>query len=366
MLTITGVCLIGVVTHHWSLHNVLLDLYWAVRPSAIPFTNSEASTASGILSTCFNVPLEEYSTVRNVHDIPTATAMAKERMKPVLFKQFRQNPTALWGNISSKYSDTIFETAEIEHKSFGNFMMAGTRTHTTRKQNVTMADILKARSDNSTGKQFYASFASFLDIESTKELLGQLPQNYKRDTNFISNFDDHVMASPIHSTSYVTSYALQLLGKKIWIFIPPEIMEEIGIVSSHTANYHYQGSERVVIEKMGGLRYVVAEEGDLVIFPPLWGHVVVSHRGPNVMFNLRERTLFDSFLIHPVRFLRSVVSSIYLAGMHTTSNALHSTTAFNSIQHELWRQRDEIYKNNPSFRPPESGCRDLIHEIFSA
>jgi hypothetical protein len=53
---------------------------------------------------------------------------------------------------------------------------------------------------------------------------------------------------------------------------------------------------------------VVQDAGDMLFFPPNWGHSVITKKGPNVMLNLRETAFGIGFMQMPWRILEAVAA----------------------------------------------------------
>ena len=96
----------------------------------------------------------------------------------------------------------------------------------------------------------------------------------------------------------------------------------------------------------------------MIVFPPNWGHTVLTMAGPNVMLNMREQAFWQSFSEQPFRFLETMWSFIVM------ERRRHATTAYNKLQMELYRQREMYYDNNDTFVPPDSGCKDVLKTLL--
>ena len=227
------------------LYNMGPRLFYIVRPDLLPDTNAVAASPNGVLPACDGIVFRDSVVMHDIHDFQRAAAIMRELNVPVVFKKFREDPQSLWTNVYSEYQSTKLTQTRVKYLSFGNMFMAGTRTYIHDVFNITLSDIVDRDSETS----YYASFASFLSYESLQNLFGNISKKFYRDTNFISNFPDDVIASTLHSASYISSFSLQLLGKKVWVWVPPADMEEIGIISGHTANFHYKGSEADYMRK---------------------------------------------------------------------------------------------------------------------
>ena len=227
-----------------ALSMVLMRIFWMMYPQYLHDTNSVASTLDGLYPDCSGLDISESYIRYNISNITEARNIAKALNAPVVFKQFLPNHKVLWERVYEEYKTHKMLQAEVEIKSFGNIFMAGTRTYSNKVLNVTLDDILYPKD----GISYYASFAQFLSPSSMEELLGS--SKFIKDTNFISNFASDVIASPIHSNTYVYSFSVQLAGRKLWLWASPDSMEEdIGVISTHTANFHHQGSEKSFFEK---------------------------------------------------------------------------------------------------------------------
>jgi hypothetical protein len=231
----------GVVS---AIFMALLRIMWMMYPQYLQDTNSVASTQEGLYPDCSQLEISHYHTRYGVTNIAEASTIARSLNAPVVFKQFLPDHKAAWERLYEEYRSHEMPQAEVEIKSFGNFFMAGIRTYSNKVRNITLDEILYPKDNIS----HYASFAKFLSADSMRDLLGT--SNFIQDTNFISNFDSDVITSPIHSNTYVYSFSVQLVGRKLWLWASPDSMEQdIGIISTHTANFHHQGSEKSLFEK---------------------------------------------------------------------------------------------------------------------
>jgi len=340
-----------------SLVLIAHRVYWTIFPDSLPDTNILASTTNGLHPSCQGIQFQESLSVKNVHDLDTASEIARQHDAPVVFKGFFSSAGDIWAGLYEQHKSHSMRQAQVEIKSFGNMFMAGTRTYSGNVQNVTLESILNRQGNIS----YYASFASFLSKNSVEKVLGTIPSHYIADTNFISNFESDVIASPIHSTSYVTSYSAQLVGRKLWIWVSPKSMEEdIGIISTHTANFHYQGCEASYLSRSQGMHVSVVEEGDLLIFPPLWGHAVLTQAGPNVMLNLRQVNIWNALYHQPLRLLESFLSTVLLY-----QRGGHSTSKWNKVQKRLHDQREKHYEHDAKWVPPETTCKNTLSDMLN-
>jgi hypothetical protein len=138
----------------------------------------------------------------------------------------------------------------------------------------------------------------------------------------------------------------------------PKEMEAIGVISSQTANFHYQGCEKSALEASQRLYVSVVDAGDLLVFPPNWGHSVLTQAGPNVMLNMRETALRQSLFERPLRFLETLWAFAVL------ERKPHSTTHYNKLQMQMYQEREAYYRS-PEWTPPESGCKEVLKQLLN-
>ena len=54
-----------------------------------------------------------------------------------------------------------------------------------------------------------------------------------------------------------------------------------------------------------------SEPGDVLFFRESWGHVVYTHKGPNIMINYRN-IIPNNFLRQPITFLTALINALVL------------------------------------------------------
>jgi hypothetical protein len=156
----------------------------------------------------------------------------------------------------------------------------------------------------------YASFLKFLKPNVVRDENNTPIEDYipmRTDTNFMSNFPRDVIASPIHASPTAHSYSFQLVGKKMWLLMSPEDMESYHAINTPSTMI-MKGSEAEYFMKKASIPYVLQEEGDFFFFPVNVGHAVLTMEGPNVMLNLRQVAVLDSFKRQPWRLIEALVS----------------------------------------------------------
>ena len=332
-------------------------LFLIIYPEYLPDPHLTAATPEGVTTTC-DYPQEHIRIIENVHSFSEVSAVLNRGIwgngwSPILFKKFVKNPEDIWDRVVKKHGNTSLTFADAEVVSFGNVFLRGIKTfgkiQTTLSNVVSSAETLSA-----SNRSFFASFLPFLDEESSRDILNMTPDELKLmiiDTNFVSNFINDTTSTAIHSAAPPDSFGVQLVGRKLWIFVPPAIMEQYDAVNmGPTVLLH--GNEKSLVNRMGHYTIAVQEEGDLLFFPPQWGHAVVTKAGVNVMCNVRLAALGKSLLTNARKLLEAGIAKLYLDGAAPFSHA-----GLNPPQQKIADYVQRRYASNAAFVPPESGCK---------
>ena len=343
-----------------SLRNILLIVY----PDMLPDLYEAPSSVRGVHNHC-DFAQQHVRIVENVHSFRDVKKIVDKGLfgdgwEPILFKKFLVDPEEKWKRVIDKHKDAKLLFAEVDVKSFGNVFLPGIRNHGKVETTLEAAVSEAERTNNSS---FFASFAPFLDPETSKQILKMSDEEYKSiliDTNFVSNFQETVLATAIHSAVPPNSYGIQLMGRKLWVFLPPNEMESFDAVNVGPTIL-FSGSEAEMASRSG--RYIVAvqEEGDLLFFPPQWGHAVITKSGVNVMCNVREFAMVKSFFTYPRKVLEGLFAKIYLDGIAAPFN--HAR--LNNAQQKMKSYLEDRYAADPNFAAPDSGCRDTWVEMLN-
>lgn len=320
----------------------------------------KAATPEGVLPTC-SVGFEEISTIRNVHTFDEVERIVANRMRPVLFKGFTNDVKGVWSYIEEHHKDAKLRFSHVKITSFGNMFMNGIEPH--GDVTYTLHEAWNAATNNSSDESFFASFVPFLDKDSTSRALnGGRADRIKVDTNFVSNFQSDVLATHIHSAT-VNSFSVQLLGKKLWLFMSPQDMEKYEPISTPPP-FLLGGSEADYFSSVSAVPYVLQEEGDLLYFPPLWGHAVITKAGPNVMLNMREtrplKVLFDT----PFRAIETMMSVVVSHGGFGKRQPF-SHAIYTGIQGALRRWQDQHRDVLPNRASPDTPCKGFFKELLN-
>jgi hypothetical protein len=342
----------------------LYRMFLVVRPAFLPDPYAKGTLDSGVLRDC-NVPMEHVRQVDNVHSFREVSAMLSKgwynlALEPVLFKRFLKQPDSAWKRIVDKHAEAPLLFSEVEELSFGNMWLPGIRPF--GKVESTLHEVVSEATAEGE-KSFFASFLPFLDEDSARIVLNMTKEEYKSiitDTNFVSNFRRTTLATAIHSAVPANSYGVQLAGKKLWLFMPPHEMEKFNAINVGPT-IPFSGSEVEAVHSMGKYIVAVQEEGDLLFFPPQWGHAVVTKAGVNVMCNIRETAILKSLATNFWKVPEAIFAKLYLDGFTVFNHA-----RLNEAQAEMKRRMLQKYSENPNFIPPESGCKQNWIDMLEA
>jgi hypothetical protein len=328
-----------------------------INPELISDPYISAAAEDGVLESCQH-PQEHIRIVENVHSFSDVSAVLNRGFlgngwSPILFKNFLRNPNLLWQNFVTKHENVSLTFADAEVVSFGNVFMRGIKTF--GKVQTTLRNVVSnAESLSASNRSLFASFLPFLDSESSKQMLNMTDDELKLmiiDTNFVSNFAKDTVSTGIHSAAPPDSFGVQLAGRKLWIFVPPDIMESFDAVNmGPTVLMH--GSEKELLQKMNHYKVAVQEEGDLLFFPPQWGHAVITKAGVNVMCNVRLAAIGKSLLTNARKVVEAAIAKIYLDGAAPFSHA-----GLNQAQQKMTDFMTQRYAADSHFTPPDSGCK---------
>ena len=332
-------------------------MFLVVFPGYLPDIHTKPSLASGVANHC-NYPQEHVRLVEHVHSFSQVSSIIhkdffRDGWEPILFKNFLPKAQEKWSDIAKKHENASLMFSEVTELSFGNMWMPGIKPHgkvETNLRNITL------NAENSSKESLFASFLPFLDKSSSMSILNMTENEYGSiiiDTNFVSNFKQTILATSIHSAVPPNSFGIQLVGKKLWLFLPPAEMERYDAINLGPTLL-FDGSEASMIQSFGKYIVAVQEEGDLLFFPPQWGHAVVTRKGVNVMCNIRQTAFLKSFFTNPRKLPEALFAKLFLDGVNKPFN--HAS--LNAAQIDLKHRMEARYRNSPGFVPPESGCKE--------
>lgn len=257
-------------------YHVVRQVSFCLNPESCGDVHEFARAPDGVMKTCNATQFQHVRTETGITDFARVLEIMDHYNKPVLFKNFM--PTENMVSAMLKHDKTL-EFSDIKIKAFGNTFYKGLYSRGARyaKLSEVLDNITAEGSEGSEGSEseLFASFVPFLDEAAMADILPGIPLGrFQADSNFISNFGQDVLSTAMHSASCV-SYSFQAIGTKLWIFASPEDMEKMDAVSIPT-NVPKGFSEAKYFAMQNNIPYVLVEDGDLMVFPPFWGHAVVS------------------------------------------------------------------------------------------
>jgi hypothetical protein len=243
-----------------------------------PFGNARV-----VGETCDDIIFKPVKTVRDIHDYASAREIIKQNADgPILFKKYIESPAAEFAAMNLQDTKLLFTVVNVT--GFGNTWLGGLSP--VGESHRTIEEVLNDKNSSQSTQTLYASFKPFLNVTTMAHSDKHVPIDALVDTNFVSNFPKDVLSTHIHAATLIDSYALQYLGRKIWIMMSPTDMEKYHPVST-PSTFLMKGSEKEHFSRTSPVPIVVQEEGDMLYFPPHWGHAVITKAGPNVMLNYR-------------------------------------------------------------------------------
>ena len=208
------------------------------------------------------------------------------------------------------------------------------------QENIHTSEILDVPSS-----QYYSSFATLTDAPSVKALLENVPitginfDKVQFEHAFISNFPKKQLVAFLHGNGITDSLAIQFVGKKTWLFFPPEVFrgsEMINAMSGVGTIFPTQSPKK----PYDVYRYN-SQPGDILFFGENWAHAVYTHAGPNIMMNFRLLTL-GNFLRQPVQWLHTLLlTRLYKVPQQKELGRKH-LTPYNKIYLEYFRKVSKV------------------------
>jgi hypothetical protein len=106
-------------------------------------------------------------------------------------------------------------------------------------------------------------------------------------TTFLANLEQDKMIAPMHCAGESDSLIIQLAGAKTWYFTTPQQLGTLPAIPCPVF-LHLPMTDDELLERSGDTVYqITTMPGDVMVFGPGQCHAVITHAGPNVMFNIR-------------------------------------------------------------------------------
>ncbi len=141
------------------------------------------------------------------------------------------------------------------------------------------------------GKGFHVSFANLTNRDSIQKMWNLLNLPFSLDqTNFehafISNLVSDQMTAAFHANPITDSMAVQLVGKKTWLFLPSDTY--LRHMKSTFAGSALLPKRAPPPGSHPEVYVITTQPGDVLFFPESWGHAVYTYEGPNLLMNYRK------------------------------------------------------------------------------
>jgi hypothetical protein len=171
---------------------------------------------------------------KSFSDIDSAvSAQGLLAQRPILFKQYLDDPVDRMDRIKAIHADDSIIFTSVRLESFGNLWMNGIRPY--GQVEMSLAEALSFTEKNLSASIF-ASFVSFMNQEAINVALKNPTTPIRVDTNFISNFERDVVSTRFHSATPIESYSVQLQGRKLWVFMDPDVSTDCCCFCSSRSN----------------------------------------------------------------------------------------------------------------------------------
>jgi hypothetical protein len=188
--------------------------------------SDEQMQARGVVNDTCSLGFDHVITVTNVHTFKQAFKITESHSAPILFKKFFHDPAARCEEIAQREKHKRISFTSVNLRGFGNLYVSGLTP--TDKVNMTINEFFKVTETAlPNNMSYYASFVRFLE---DRTVYGNTPDDVfsgRTDTNFLANFPDDIVSMSMHAAANTNSFAMQYMGKKMWIFMKPsEILRD--------------------------------------------------------------------------------------------------------------------------------------------
>lgn len=172
----------------------------------------------------------------------------------------------------------------------------------------------------------YAGFEAITDAKTVNDMTGldvETLGDYKQNNLFTSNFPHEILTASIHCAP-IDSFTLQLIGTKTWFFVSPEDLANVDSIPMPTS-FPLPITDDEFISKVKNVYVLKQEPGDVMYFGPHWCHAVSTAKGPNLMMNMRYKSL-SKILTGPTKLTLKILIRRFLSdrgvGLNPQDNKL--------------------------------------------
>lgn len=228
--------------------------------------------------------MEEVTGVHTFADMLPYTQWNKDR--PIIFRNFTDCASTFESHILPRRAKQVDAYRTVHYS--GEHIPGNVYAKGIRQGPVVHKSLEDTINDESPNE--YASFLRIFDHDDYRLLMNttwDYAKKFKMDTSFISHFSYALVSSNAHAASMTSTFSLQCYGYKAWLFWSSQTLNKYGhYTAMFPAGAIISGTPQSII-RIPTVRAVVGP-GDLMFFPPLWYHAVMSSAGKNIMFALRQ------------------------------------------------------------------------------
>lgn len=235
----------------------------------------------------------ENITLKQAYEIVATTNV------PIVFRGIIPDSEVIGRNVISRLESTnkTFLSQTFQARPYDFFR--GSRFEASLEATVT--DVLKSKNNE------YIGFEPLLTKEETKTIMGDdIISTIMVDHSFLANFNETIVTTFVHAAPAAMAWSVQLIGKKTWYLWDPSLYGKLNMGWFCRVSVPSYGDEALLFTHPA--YRVTIGPGDILVFPPLWYHTVVTHSNLNLMINFR--TTFGNWspsLIPAIRFFSANV-----------------------------------------------------------
>mmetsp|Transcript_5221 Transcript_5221/g.8604 ORF Transcript_5221/g.8604 Transcript_5221/m.8604 type:complete len:362 (+) Transcript_5221:54-1139(+) len=213
--------------------------------------------------------------------------------------------------------------------SCGRMEMATTKSF----DDYSSSHLLSSKADNHS--YLYAGFEAITEAQTVNDITGldvESLGDYKQNNLFTSNFPHEVFTATTHCAP-IDSLTMQLIGTKTWYFVAPEELADIPSIPMPTA-FALPITDDELISKVKNIYVLRQEPGDVMYFGPHWCHAVSTAPGPNLMMNMRYKTL-SKILNGPLKLAAKILMRTFVSNRGNGLNPQDNKSLYPGIYNAL-------------------------------
>jgi hypothetical protein len=246
-------------------------------PSLMPFTRFPygSNLYPNLESKQFiDIKVHENLTMKEVYEVVTTIN------EPVLFRNVVPESEKVARRIVDRLASSERQYLSQRFQARPYDFFRGSRFEAAQWSNI--SEVLESKHNE------YIGFEPLLTPEEEFVLFGTKEKTRIVDHSFLSNFNETLVTTFVHAAAVSTSWSFQLAGRKTWYFWSPSLFETTFnsgwfcrvMLPSHGDEY--------ALFSLPTMR-VNVNQGDILVFPPMWYHAVVTQNGFNMMITYRTK-----------------------------------------------------------------------------